>query len=612
LFFYRKRERPEIFWWRQVTVGLLILASLGILSGLVQPAAARPLKANGGVLVLINEVAWGGTNANPSHQWVELFNPDKLANADLSGWTLTLKQASNNINIDLNGYSLPAEGYLLIESSPGELTGLPVGEVEIVDPRLYLDIRSTQIQLSDGIGLVDTANLNGSSMLADNSQPNSCSMERVPDQPDSEIAWVTHAGNSSVNDAQGNPVCGTPGSKNIISALTPTPPSTLTSTATATPYLQSTLIINEVGWMGTQADPGAQWIELYNPGVMAIDLTGWILSSRTTSFNINLPSESVPGHAYYLLARGGTIPFTDIQADFFYSNSSFSTAGQGDLQLFGSHGGNPVDTANQPGGVWPAGDAGTYCSMERAQPSLTDLPGAWFTNDGSITVAHDSQDNPICGSPRARNWANSVTATATFTATSTRTPTRTGLPTRTITPTRTPTKTPKKSPTPTRDPSIPFPSSIVINEFLPQAHFDWNGDGKVDSGDEFIEILNLSDQPISISGWRLDVKPGTVAAYTLRNVIIQAGARLAFFGSETGLFLSSGGDTIRLLKTNGQVSDAFTYDVGSAPDQSWCRLPDGGSKWVFGCTPTITETNHRTQDIVVGHRVESEIGRAHV
>jgi hypothetical protein len=526
-----------------------------------------------------------------------------------------------------------------------------------VDPSLSLDIKSTEIQLSDANGLVDTANQNGNALLADNSQPNSCSMERVPDQPDSEIAWVTHAGNSPVKDEQGNPVCGTPGSKNSISAFTATPPSISTSTATATPYPPSALIINEVGWMGTQADPEAQWIELFNPGAMAVDLTGWTLSSRTTSFNITLPSVGIAGHAYYLMVRRRHTPFSDIQADFTYSDSSFSTAGQGDLQLYRAFGGNPVDTANQPGGGWPAGSSGTYCSMERAQPTLTDLPGSWFTNDGSETVAHDSQGNPICGSPGARNWANTVTATATFTATPARTitptglptrsitptglptrtitptglptrtitptglptrsitptglPTRTitptGLPTRTITPTRTPTNTPKKSPTPTRDPSIPLPSSVVINEFLPRARYDWNGDGKVDSGDEFIEILNLSDQPISISGWMLDVKPGTAPPYYIRNVIIQAGARLAFFGSETGLFLSSGGDTVRLLKLNGQVSDAFTYDVVSAPDQSWCRLPDGGSKWVFGCTPTIMETNHMTQDIVLGHREESTL-----
>ena len=56
----------------------------------------------------------------------------------------------------------------------------------------------------------------------------------------------------------------------------------------------------------------------------------------------------------------------------------------------------------------------------------------------------------------------------------------------------------------TPTPNRATPEPIILNEFLALPRSDWNNDGKVDSGDGFIELKNLSSQSISISGFRLD------------------------------------------------------------------------------------------------------------
>jgi hypothetical protein len=63
---------------------------------------------------------------------------------------------------------------------------------------------------------------------------------------------------------------------------------------------------------------------------------------------------------------------------------------------------------------------------------------------------------------------------------------------------------------------------------------------------------------------------------------------MVFYGSETGLLLSDGGDGVRLLKPNGQLGDAYNYTVVRFPDQAYCRLPDNGGldDWNQNCFPT--------------------------
>jgi hypothetical protein len=76
--------------------------------------------------------------------------------------------------------------------------------------------------------------------------------------------------------------------------------------------------------------------------------------------------------------------------------------------------------------------------------------------------------------------------------------------------------------------------------------------------------------------------------YSLPSIVLKPGERYVFYGNETGLLLSDGGDGVRLLKSNGQLVDAYNYSVVNFPDQSFCRLPDNGGldDWNTNCYPT--------------------------
>ncbi len=351
---------------------------------------------------------------------------------------------------------------------------------------------------------------------------------------------------------------------------TATPTSTRTSTPTAVPAL--TVLINEVAWAGTVADSNDEWIELHNPGTQAISLTGWKLVALDGSPEIILSGQIAAG-GYYLLERTDDNTVSDVPASLIYSGA---LSNDGEVLKLLAPNGSVVDTANLEGGSWPAGSGSpNYASMER-RGVLPDSATAWITNTGVVANGHDADGNAIKGTPGQPNWAYSVTPTLTATSTVTRT--------LTPTPTRTPTRTP-----------TPLPGIVVINEFLPRPGTDFNGDGKANVGDEFIEIINAGTQAVNLKNWKLDDDLGGSSPYTLPDITLEPRALVRFFRSDSGISLSDGGDTVRLLKPGGQTADIYTYPVVETVDIAWCRLPDGNGAWTFACRPTPGRPNVRTE-----------------
>ena len=129
----------------------------------------------------------------------------------------------------------------------------------------------------------------------------------------------------------------------------------------------------------------------------------------------------------------------------------------------------------------------------------------------------------------------------------------------------------------------------MINEFVPRPGHDWNGDGLVNVDDEYIDLLNHGVVDVDLTGYSLDDEVNIGSnPYRLPSVVIKPGERMVFFGSETDLLLSDGGDGVRLLKPNGQLGDAYNYRVVRYPDHTYCRYPDNGGAddWNTNCFPT--------------------------
>jgi uncharacterized repeat protein (TIGR01451 family) len=350
-------------------------------------------------------------------------------------------------------------------------------------------------------------------------------------------------------------------------SITPIPGPTPTPTRTLKPHAPRTLLINEVAWMGTFASSSDEWIELYNPGTKEINLAGWKLKTSDGGLLVNLEGTIGP-ERYFLLAHDKGV-FNDVTPKQIFSG--FLNNYGPSLQLLDASN-KVIDIANSDFGYWPAGIGyPTFASMERYR-NVPDGQFAWVTFAGTIpSPAHDRDGNVVKGTPGRGNWAYRITITPTLIGTTTRTPT----------PSRTPTL-------------IPVVGRPVINEFLARPGFDWNRDGKVDVFDEFIEIKNYGVADVNIGGWKLDDEANQGStAFTLPSVVLKPGQRAVFYGLQTNILLSDGGDTVRLLNPSGKVYDAYTYSLVKVEDRSVCRLPDGSGSWYEDCVPTPNLINSR-------------------
>lgn len=324
------------------------------------------------------------------------------------------------------------------------------------------------------------------------------------------------------------------------------------------------IIINEVAWGGTAASPNDEWIELYNPGSASINITGWKLESA--SLDITL-SGTISSGGYFLLEREDNFTVSDVTADQVYPGALLNIlSDNGEVLTLQDGSGNFIDTANsENGGTWPKGGlAPNYGTMER-KGTAVERDASWATNIGNPKNGRDANNGLIYGTPRKVN--------------------STGIA---------PTSTPAIK-TPTVPPPVGRP---VINEFLARPGFDWNQDGNVDVFDEFIEVKNLGPVNISLNGWKLDDEANLGSSpYTLTDITLKPGERLVFYGLETNILLSDGGDTVRLLNPSGKVYDSYTYAIAKVEDESVCRLPDGNGNWYEDCTPTPNLTNTQGGDV---------------
>jgi len=170
--------------------------------------------------IVINEVAWSGTQANAEHEWIELkSNLDH--NVDLSGWTLEVVSVEEGVEhreiIALSG-SIEPEGFFLLEREDDRTIRDITADLVFL-PRLP-DVNGTLILRDETGELVDTANVDAGQPVLDPSErdPEFVSIERRnPSIEDVDRNW--NANNRKLrngHDAAGNPILGTPRSPNSV------------------------------------------------------------------------------------------------------------------------------------------------------------------------------------------------------------------------------------------------------------------------------------------------------------------------------------------------------------------------------------------------------------
>jgi len=271
---------------RGLLVVMLSASALLALLALLQPArsisAARTTAA---LDVVINEVAWGGTAAGSTDEWIELKN-NTTSTVNLNGWVLR-SLTDSAPNIVLTGTIAPGGYYLLERTNNNTVSDIPADQPPYTGD---LNNGGEILQLADAFStVIDTANGNGGPWPAGSGSSGGYrSMERNDSlAPDADLNWadndgITHNG----LDANGNSLNGTPRQPNSARPFIPTAPGSVLISA-----------VHADGYVTGQTDEG---FRLTNVSTQTITLTNWIVTDGQGEGTVNLTGTLAPDQSIWL------------------------------------------------------------------------------------------------------------------------------------------------------------------------------------------------------------------------------------------------------------------------------------------------------------------------
>jgi len=367
--------------------------------------------------------------------------------------------------------------------------------------------------------------------------------------------------------------------------------------------LVSTVCLNE--FLPTPCEGGwEEFIELYNGGTTAIDISGWVLEvvSSFGSDTYTLPAGTVIGATAHLAL--------------FESDTGLALLGSGAQVLLLDDGGTAIDEKSYgssacdlsigrcPDGaaIWfselpPSPGEANICVTVTPTPSPTTTP----TTTSSPSATPSPTNTPTATYTLTPSPSATLTPTATPppsstpTETATSTPMPTPTPAASVTPspsgTASPTATSTSSPTPT--PTVSLVGRVYLSEFMPAPRsVDWDGDGQADRWDEWIELHNESQEDLDLGGCMLDDAAGE-GSYPFvfpEGSTLLAGEYSVHFRRETSVILNNEGDSVRLLAPDGALVDQADYQQ-TTYDASFSRVGGRDGGWVTGLPPSPGEPN---------------------
>ena len=168
------------------------------------------------------------------------------------------------------------------------------------------------------------------------------------------------------------------------------------------------VVINEIAWMGTKTSASDEWIELYNNTDQDIDLTDWTLISVDGSPTINL-SGMIPSQGYFLLERTDDNSVSNITADQIYTGA---LGNNGEKLQLKDETGLIIDEVDCSEGWFTGINSDTLkATMERIDPKLDGSTSEnWDVNNQITRNGTDADENPINGTPKARNSVYNISS----------------------------------------------------------------------------------------------------------------------------------------------------------------------------------------------------------
>ncbi|MCD6550102.1 lamin tail domain-containing protein [bacterium] len=294
----------------------------------------------------------------------------------------------------------------------------------------------------------------------------------------------------------------------------------------------SSVVINEIAWMGTKDSYNNEWIELYNNTNFDINLKDWKIVSKDKSLNITLKG-LVPHKGFFLLERSDDSTVPEIKADLIYKGS---LSNKGNHLILYNNKGEIEDEINCVSG-WFAGNNTTKQTMERKNPFQEgNNPNNW-------------QCSKIPqGTPKRKNTSKQETS---------------------------------QYPNRNRSQISNYPCNIFINEIMPSPEGP-------DSKNEWIEIANKNNFDVNIENWKITDTKGKTTIYTFPdNTIIKSRSFLVIYRPETKITLNNKEDSIILYSPDYKKKDEVFYK--EAPlGKSFSRFKN---EWRWSSIPTPGKEN---------------------
>lgn len=388
------------------------------------------------------------------------------------------------------------------------------------------------------------------------------------------------------------------------------------------------VVISEVHWSGSPISSADEWLELTNLGP-EVDVSGWSLtrlSSGTDEPMITFASgTTMPAEAVWVISNysaGGSAlnlePDSVTTAVSLSNNSLLLKLFDKDLAL--------IDEVNDGSKPFAGSTGDTRASMERIDLTASGTqPDNWVAATASVNLS-----NNVLGSPGKRysvpvassssssssisslssstasvsTWLSSVsTSYSSLSAMSGSSSSIISLSHSSATSSNTSTGSTVASAHISSSSSVhslspnPNPTPIIISEILA------NPAGRDDI--EWIEIVNVGDEPINIAGWQLR---DSSSEYDIRErddgaTWLYPDMPMLFRKTESNLSLTNAGETVSLWSGSVLIDEVTYPETGE--EISWARSRAG--EWMPQCIPDERALNTFTP---LQPRIHIQSGRA--
>ena len=268
--------------------------------------------------VVFSEVFYDTPGDESDEEWIELYNPTEES-VDLSG--LKINDNSGTYTIP-DGTSIADEEYLVIARNETGFEDLYGFSPDLIFSGLTLaNEEGDVLRLKNGTEEIDMVAwenyVDGWDLDADESE----SIQRDPSykdtdtdndwiistDPDPEPGGLITSTSTTTTTSTSTTTGSTTTSTSTTTTGTTTSISTSTSTSTTTTTVSPTdhVVFSEVFYDPIGSEPAQEWIELYNPTDVTVDLTDWTIEDNTGTYTISSATEMNAGE-YLIIAHNET------------------------------------------------------------------------------------------------------------------------------------------------------------------------------------------------------------------------------------------------------------------------------------------------------------------